>query len=60
MKPAAVQKHLFHGTLLVLLFLGALSSVFRTDFGGKVVTTVCVFVLFSLSVLNYVRRQRAG
>ena len=56
MQPAAIQKHLFYGTILVLLYLGSLGSVFRDDFEAKVVSVSCATVLFALSVLYYVRR----
>ena len=55
MRPERIQKHLFYLTLLVLLLMGSLSSVFRNDFGAKVVTTVCAATLFGLAVLHYVR-----
>ena len=53
------QKHLFYGTLLVLLFLGSLSAVFRTDFEAKVATVVCASILFVTSIAHYVSRNRS-
>ena len=57
MQPATIQKHLFYGTLLVLLYLGSLSSVFRDDKTGAVVTVVCATVLFVLSLLFYIKER---
>ena len=58
-KRLNVQKHLFYGTLLILLLLGALGSVFRSDFEAKVVSAVCATVLFAISGLSYFRRHGA-
>ena len=57
MQPASIQKHLFYGTILVLLYLGSLSSVFRDDDEAKVVSVVCATMLFALSVLYYLSRK---
>jgi predicted membrane protein len=57
MRPEMMQKHLFCGTLLLLLFMGSLSSVFRADFEAKVVTVVCATILFGISVLHYALRN---
>ena len=59
MHPSPFQKHMFYGTLLVLLFLGTLSAVFRADFGSKVVTVVCASILFAIAVVHYVWRHRS-
>lgn len=57
MQPATIQKHIFYGTVLILLYLGSLSSVFRADIESKVVTIVCATVLFVLSVLFYISHR---
>ncbi len=57
MQPASIQKHLFYGTFLVLLYLGSLSSVFRDDYVAKVVSAGCSTTLFALSLLYYVSRK---
>jgi hypothetical protein len=57
MKPSLIQKHLFYGTLLVLIFLGSLSGVFRTDTEAKVVSVVCATILFGLAMVLYLRRN---
>jgi hypothetical protein len=57
MQRATIQKHLFYGTVLVLLYLGSLSSVFRDDTTGRVFTLVCATVLFALSVLFYISQR---
>ena len=59
MQTSSFQKHLFYGTALVLLFLGSLSAVFRTDFAGKAVTVVCATILFAIAVAHYVWRHRS-
>jgi hypothetical protein len=58
MKPLNVQKHFFYGTLLVLLLLGALGSVFRSDLEAKVVAAVCSTILFAIVGLSHFRRHR--
>jgi hypothetical protein len=58
MRSSSLNKHLFYGTMLVLLFLGSLGAVFRDDVEGKVVTVVCATVLFLIAILSYVRRHR--
>ena len=57
MQPAPIQKHLFYGTILVLLYLGSMSSVFRDDYEAKVVSMVCATGLFALSVAYYLSRK---
>lgn len=59
MDTRLIQKHLFYGTFLVLVFLGSLSSVFREDFEAKVVSVACASILFVLAALHYVQRHRA-
>ena len=59
MQTRSIQKHLFYGTLLTLLFLGTLSAVFRTDVTGKVVTVVCATILFAIAVAHYVWRHKS-
>lgn len=59
MDHAEIRKHIFYGTLLVCLFLGSLSSVFRDDFSGKAVSVVCATILFAISVTHYVWRHRS-
>ena len=59
MQTHPLQKHLFYGTLLVLLLLGAMSGVFRTDVTAKIVSVVCAGVLFLISVSHYVRWHRS-
>ena len=54
-----LQKHLFYGTVLVLLFLGTMSSVFRTDIEAKIISVACASVLFLISVRHYVRWHRS-
>jgi len=58
MRTGDIRKHLFYGTVLILLFMGSLGSVFRDDFTGKVVTVVCSTILFSIAVVHYVWRHR--
>jgi hypothetical protein len=55
----SIQKHLFYGALLVVVFLGSLSSVFRDDFETKVVSVVCASILFVIASLLYLQRHRA-
>lgn len=55
---AAIRKHIFYATLLALLFMGALASVFRSDFEAKVVTCVCVAILTLISSIYYVRNHK--
>ena len=57
MQTASIEKHLFYGTNLVLLYLGSLGSVFRNDDEAKVVSFVCATILFALSVLYYLNRK---
>ncbi|MGN6499759.1 MAG: hypothetical protein ACTHKM_06400 [Tsuneonella sp.] len=59
MQTTALQKHLFYGTLLILLFLGTLSAVFRSDIAGKIVTVVCAAILFGIAVVHYVGRHKS-
>ncbi len=44
---------------LLLLFLGTLSAVFRTDFEGKIVTAVCAAILFVIAVKYYLSHHRS-
>ncbi len=60
MQTSSIQKHLFYGTLLVLLFLGTLSAVFRTDFEGKAVTVICATALFAIAVRQYLSSHRTA
>ena len=57
MQPATIQKNLLYGTVLILLYLGSLSSVFRDDMTGKAVTVVCATALFALSVLYHLSQR---
>ena len=59
MQNSRFQKHLFYGTLLVLLFMGTLSSVFRDDWEGKVVSVVCAITLFAVAVGYYILKHRS-
>lgn len=59
MRTTRLEKHLFYGTLLVLLFMGTLGSVLRDDLTGKVVTAVCGTILFAMAVVHYVSRHRS-
>ena len=57
MHSLSTQKHIFSGTLLAMLSLGALSSVFRTDNEARIVSLVCVGNLGALSMWLYVGRH---
>ena len=59
MESRRIQKHLFYGALLVWVFIGSLSSVFRDDVEAKVVSVICASILFVLASLHYVQRHRA-
>ena len=59
MERSPIQKDLFYGTLLVCLFLGSLSSVFRDDLTGKIVSIACVTILFAVAVWHYLSRHRS-
>lgn len=59
MSPRSTRKHIFYGTLLMMLFIGALSSVFRADYEARIVTVVCVGVLATLSLWLYVGKHRS-
>ncbi len=59
METRVIRKHLFYGTLLVFLFLGSLSSVFRGDMPAKVVSITCASILFFLAARYYAHRHRA-
>ncbi|MBA3527481.1 MAG: hypothetical protein M3438_06740 [Pseudomonadota bacterium] len=54
-----LQKHLFYGTALILLFIGTLSSVFRDDIEAKVVSVVSASILLFVAALHYVRRHQS-
>jgi hypothetical protein len=59
MRSNGFQKHLFYGTVLVLLFMGTLSSVFRADVEAKMVSTACASILFLIAIMQYVQRHRS-
>ena len=59
MQAKDLRKHLFYGTLLILLFIVALSSVFRPDLAGKIVTIACATILFIISAFYYFRSHHS-
>ena len=54
---SGVQKHLFYGTLLVLIFIGSVSAIFREDEAAKIVAGVCCIILFVMAILLYRREH---
>jgi hypothetical protein len=59
MEPRRIQKRLFYGTLLIIVFLGSLSSVFRAELEAKLVSVVCSGILFVFAALYCFRGRRA-
>ncbi len=53
-----LRKHMFYGVVLVMLFIGSLSSVFRGDFDAKVVSVICSTSLFVMAALLYVKHNK--
>ena len=53
-----IRKHIFYVTIIILLFMGALGSVFRSDFEAKVVSVVCALILALIGLISYFRASK--
>jgi len=49
----ATGKHIFYGSLIVVLFLGSVSSVFRTDLAAQIVAIFSSLILTTCTALYY-------
>ena len=55
---ASIRKHMFYGTILLLMFMGSLAGVFRNDFEAKVVNFICVAILTAICLISYINSHK--
>jgi hypothetical protein len=54
----AIQKHIFYVTILILLFMGGVASIFRSDFEAKAVSAACVLMMAAGNLFWYCRSNK--
>ncbi len=57
MQLAALRKHVFYVTVIILLFMGSIGSVFRSDFEAKIVSVICALALTLVGLISYFRAR---
>lgn len=53
-----IRKHVFYIGIMLILFLGSLSAIFRDDFQGDLVSAICCSVISLIMVYAYMNHHK--